>query len=242
MDPSHHYYKSTHYDSITEFGSGGYSGHSKSMGTLDAPHHTDGAQIDPPHHYKSTYSNDSVTEFRSSGYSGHSKSMGTNGPPHTDGAQIDYVMEAEAQIGNMMQDYIPLQDYIPPQNYIPPQSSLLFLMIKVHGTWDMEFMKWLEALNAPKLLHLFMDLANATWNHMFTLFVVQRITSEVWEKIIDDTCLQQLFIDLECSGIEEVQITEQKLQEEGWPSTVKTVTMLSSFANCEFCDVVHNMV
>ena len=53
----------------------------------------------------------------------------------------------------------PLQN-APPLDHAAPQSSLLFLMIKVPGTWDVEFMGQLEKLKAPRLLHLFMDLAN----------------------------------------------------------------------------------
>jgi len=146
-------------------------------------------------------------------------------------------MEAEAQIGNMMQDYIALQDYIIPQDYIAlqdqitpqdytaPQLSLLFPMIKVHRTWDVEFMKQLELLNAPRLLHLFMDLANATWSHMFTSLITCRITVEVCKKIIDDMYLQQLFINLECSGIEEgVPISKTAL----FPPQVLTCHMSNS--------------
>ena len=64
-------------------------------------------------------------------------------------------------------------------------------------------MRQLEKLKAPRLLHLFMDLANATWSHTFTSTVAHRITVEVCERIIDETCLRQLFIDQEHSGIEE---------------------------------------
>ena len=39
-----------------------------------------------------------------------------------------------------------------------------------------------------------------------------------------------------------VQITEQKLQQEGWPSTAQTVMTLFTFANPEFCNIVHNIV
>ena len=83
------------------------------------------------------------------------------------------------------------------------QPLLLLFSIRVDGAWDVEFMTHLESLNALKLLHFFMDLANITWSHIFTHPIVCRPMVDVCQKIIDNTCLWQLSINLEGSGLEE---------------------------------------